>query len=606
MKKLLSTTIGAIILSFIYAKPLLASDLLTVYQDALSNDPTFQVSHYQWLADKEYIGVTRSYLLPQLDLTGSLYRGWDKVDGVTPGSAVTGYEDFANVGTYSVSLSQTVFNYSAWEQMKQAGAVAKSSEANYAYAAQDLINRTATAYFNVIQAMDVLRFTRSYKEALAQELDRSKERYKVGLVAVTDVDQTQAQYDVAVSEELSAKNQLDIAKEQLHAITNKYYPSFAVLDREAPLLSPNPTNIEEWVKKAESQNYKIAASTYSAEAAHDNLKAAAGSNLPTINAKGNYDYTYTKADGSQGLIDDTGAPYTVSGKSNSTEQTAYIGLFADFPVVSGGGAISKGYQAEYLYQQAMYNMEATRRNVLSSTRQSYLTVISDIGVVQADKQAIISNTSALNSTQQGYLVGTQTMVDVLTAEANLYNAQKQFVIDQTNYILQTVLLKENTGTLSYTDLQQINQWLKENRQTFDAETPVVASSTAAATSSTAVAKKSPAKTTAKSSTKKENLASIEKEVLAKDPKHYTVQLIASKSQKEVLAFSDGLNSPTKLYALTTSLQGEKFYLLLTGDFATKEEAQDAADKFAGEIVATSSAAKPLIRTFASVQTILKS
>jgi outer membrane protein len=577
MKKWLSVTTSCVLLGFLYSKPLLAADLLTVYQDALANDPTFQMYHYQWLSDKQYIWVTSSYLLPQVDLTGGISRNMQKTDGINLTTGVANSNFFTNQGNYGISLSQTIFNFNQWEQVRQASSIAKSSEATYTWAAQDLINRTATAYFTVLQDIDILRYARAYRESLAQQLERSKERYKVGLVAITDVDQNQAAYDSAVAQEITDSNNVDVAKEQLRAITNKYYDSFAKLNRDAPLLSPQPAQIDQWVNAAQRQSYQIASSLYASEAAHDYLKAQAGSGLPTIKAVGAYDYTHNDYNGSQTFLDPPNPPSTVPGSGKTINKVGMIGLSADFPVIQGGGVISRTYQAEYLYQKALSTLEQTRRMVITSTREAYLSVISGIGTVQADKQAIISNTSALRSTQEGYLVGTQTMVDVLTAESNLYLAQQQFITDQTKYILQTIALKEYTGVLSYTDLQQINVWLKEN-PTFSSETMP---SQVKAASTTKVIENTATTSTDSSSS-----------ISSKNPQHYTIQLIASNNQKEVTEFNNSHHFATETYTVATYRNNQKWYILTTGDYKTSAAAQAAAKKLAGN---------PWVRSFGSIQ-----
>ncbi len=114
----------------------------------------------------------------------------------------------------------------------------------------------------------------------------------------------------------------------------------------------------------------------------------------------------------------------------------------------------------------MQNRDATYLSTVNNTKQNFNNVLSFIGQVEADKQTIKSNQVSLQSIIDGYSVGTQTMLDVLTAQENLFSAWSDYSDDQYSYINATIALKQAAGTLSPIDLQEINSWLTEQRQPF--------------------------------------------------------------------------------------------------------------------------------------------
>jgi outer membrane protein len=78
--------------------------------------------------------------------------------------------------------------------------------------------------------------------------------------------------------------------------------------------------------------------------------------------------------------------------------------------------------------------------------------MSQISTVLALEQAVVSTTTALNSTRAGFEVGTRTAVDVVTAEKLLSQSKRNFARAKYDYVLEVLRLKKATGTLSPSDL----------------------------------------------------------------------------------------------------------------------------------------------------------
>lgn len=542
----------------------LAINLLQAYNEALANDPTFQIARSQWLSDREEIAINRAGLLPQFDISGLTYR--EHFDNTIP--VTIGRKDryYNNDAQYSLVLGQPLFNYQAWAAVRSAQSFVKASAANYGSAALDLINRTVSAYLAVLEADDVLRYTKAEKQAVASELDRTRERFKVGLATITEVDQVRAQYDATSAQEISDTNNLAVQKEKLREITGSHYQSFDKLTTKLPLIKPNPVNINDWADAARRQNYELMAARYSLQAAQENIRTQSAGHYPTLNLQGNMGQKYD-------------SNYTGTFRHN-TNFTALVGLSLDFPVVQGGYVSAKTRQAEYDYQNAASTLEKTDRSVVSNTRQAYLSVISAIGEVKAGKQAVISAKSSLASTQESYKVGTSTMVDVLGELSKLYEAEKNYATSQYNYLIQTLALKQAAGTLSINDVQTINSWLV---------IPFV--------------KAKPTKhKIIKAKTKKRQATATEKHLLAINPQHYAIQLMAAKHSQTIINFMGKHHIPGQAYSYTTyNNKGQKLYMLILGNYANLQSAHNAINKLPSAIKAQ----HPWPRTYANVHKEIK-
>lgn len=104
---------------------------------------------------------------------------------------------------------------SKWRQLTLQEKTAGISDVTFQTAEQSLILNTATAYFNVLKAIDKLSYTRAQKDAVYRTLDQTTQRFNVGTVAITDVQNARSNYDTVLAAEVSARNDLDNALETL-------------------------------------------------------------------------------------------------------------------------------------------------------------------------------------------------------------------------------------------------------------------------------------------------------------------------------------------------------------------------------------------------------
>ncbi len=598
MKKIATIIIGI----GLFSSQAFAIDLLGVYRQGLISDPAFQAANAKWLSDREQIAISYAGLLPHFDISGNydyaLING-PKINIVSDNNIdLTRGSYHSKTGSYALTLQQPLFNYQAWAQLKSSKALVKSAAATFAAAAQDLIYRTTSAYLNVLQASDVLRYTQAEKLATASQLQQTKERYKVGLVAITEVYQAQARYDLIVSQKISDKNNLAIAIEKLREITGKYYKSFAKLSKKLPLISPKPVSISRWAKVAQEQNYDLLAARYQLEAALENIKVESAARYPVLNAAGSYGQEYTN--NFQGISHDT------------TTDTTMLNLSLDFPIIQGGAVSAKTRQAEYEYQRATSILEKTKRSVISDTRQAYLGVMSGISEVKANKQAVISAKSSLQATQESYKVGTSTMIDVLQELSNLYESEKNYSTSQYNYLIETLALKQAAGTLSISDIQIINSWLKANNPT--TSKPILKYKVKKLTNKKIT--KAPLKTNrntipTKTRTQKTNnekkvrkaraTTVSEKYLLKINPKHYTIQLMAARNNNTVINFINTHKLPLKIHCFQTYHKNKKQYILITGNYSSLKQAHIALQKLPSKFKTL----HPWIRNYATIHKAIK-
>ncbi|MET1256607.1 TolC family outer membrane protein [Aliikangiella maris] len=453
-----------------------ADNLLDIYNLAKDNDPVFLASEAGRKASNERVNQSLAGLLPQLTASAGYELADNESTRTTKGiftpigdpnnpqniDVTQNSESETDGYSWRIQLNQEIYNHTTWLTLSRSEKEALRSNVQHEGARHELIIRVAEAYFNVLAAKDSVAFSKAETEAVSKELAQTKQRFEVGLIAMTDVHEAQSRHDRAVANQISAQNALDNAHEALQQITGQYHYGLLSLKSDIPLKNPVPSDIKAWVKESESNNISIKASKIALEIAKKNIDISQSGHYPTVGLQA----TYSDSDR------DTTSPAFprendageligfVDATTNSTNPSTTISLNVNIPLYSGGQTSSRTKESQSLYVQASHNLEADHRRAVSETRNAYLGVVAAVSSVNALKQAVISSQSALEATQAGFEVGTRTIVDVLLQTQQLFDAKRQHARARYDYILNTLKLKQAAGLLDEKDLGLVNKMLR--------------------------------------------------------------------------------------------------------------------------------------------------
>ncbi|MEZ9057143.1 outer membrane channel protein TolC [Vibrio pelagius] len=437
MRKLLPLFISAAIGSL--SSSAFADTLAEVYDQAKQNDPTLLRSAAQRDAAFEAVTSSRSTLLPQINLTANydINRGDRDYDSGNNSNLDN------NSWGVGVGFTQELYQRSSWITLDTAEKTARQADSAYAAEQQGLILRVATAYFEVLRAQDNLEFVRAEKAAVARQLEQTKQRFEVGLSAITDVHDAQAQYDAVLADEVLAENTLTNNYEGLREITGQEHSNLSILDTDRFSASKSSESAVALVEQAQEKNLSLLAARISQDIAKDNISLASSGHLPSLTLDGSY---------------------SLADQSNSSEDYDQdglnLGLNLVVPLYTGGNTTSLTKQAEYNYVAASEDLEATYRSVVKDVRAFNNNISASIGALRAYEQSVVSAQSALEATEAGFDVGTRTIVDVLDSTRRLYDANKNLSDARYNYILSVLQLRQAVGTLSEQDIVDVNAGLK--------------------------------------------------------------------------------------------------------------------------------------------------
>ncbi len=412
-----------------------AADLSEIYQMAVSKDSVIQASRAQFEAAVEALPLARSAMLPQIALTADIAENESNDD----------FDGRFGSDSYGASITQNVFNSAAMRSIKKAKVTVSQAESTLKEAEQDLMFRVAEAYFNVLTAREAYSAASSSREAIASQTEQAESRFDVGLSAITDVKEAQAQLDLAVAREVVAENQLALAREALRVIINQDVPPLDGLKDDAKLTAPEPTSVEEWITVAKANNPRLEVARKDHELAEADISIERAGRLPTVALVGGYQNQSSDQSSLTGFQTDN--------------ESGQIKLQLDYPLITGGSTSALIRQAKSRATQASFNLETVQRAVVQETRDAYLTVLADISQTNALEKALNSTEVAKDATQAGFDAGTRTAVEVLVSLQETFNAYADYAAARHQYVVSSLELRLAAGILAEKHIDSISRSL---------------------------------------------------------------------------------------------------------------------------------------------------
>ncbi len=420
-----------------------AGDLLQVYKDALANDAQYASARASLTAGQEKPVQGRAGLLPGIALKGSDTKSSTDVEV----DAVSGSRTLKGVtNTWTLALSQPLFNWGNWQQYEQSKLSLLVSEAQFAQAKQDLILRVAQAYFDVLAAQDTLETLRAQKSAISEQLASAKRNFEVGTSTITDTHEAQARYDLVTAQEFAGQSDLQVKRAALQQIIAKDSGELATLKVGVKLSEPQPALIDDWVSSAEKQNFSVVASQVAVEIAKREIQRNRAGHYPTVDL-----VATTGRSSNAGAGNPNGAGIT---------KPTTIGVQWNIPIFAGFSVDSRVKEAIALEDKSRSDYENARRTAAQGARQAFVGVSSGLAQVKAYEAAEVSSQSALDSNKLGYQVGVRINIDVLNAQQQLYTTRQTLAKARYDTILNGLRLKSAAGTLKEDDLAEVNTLLQ--------------------------------------------------------------------------------------------------------------------------------------------------
>jgi outer membrane protein len=441
-----------------------AETLGDVFQEAKQNDALLKSQAAQAAAGRETGNIYKAPLLPQAALGATKSKSKNDIQGYRcssssmGGSSTTGLgnghcDDVrSNTTSSNLTVTQTLFNMEQWYDFQKGKKLGEQADAQYRVDEMEFMVHVVDTYIGVLHAIDTYQTALAQEKAIARQLDQAKQRFDVGLIAITDVQESQATFDSAHVETLSALGNIGIAFEAVEQLTGQRLEKVAPLSADLPVKMLQPEAQAEWEKLALENNPGLNVATLAVDASRENAKARRAAHLPTL--YGSFQHSNSDGDINYG---------NGFGTMNDDMNGNTVALNLRIPLYSGGGVSAARRQAYQQQIAAEEKLTDSQRSVVQGARSYHLAVTTDIQRVSAQKQAIVSAQSALDATQAGYEVGTRNIVDVLDAEQRLYRVKLSYSTARYQYILDTLRLLQTAGTLTDANVLTLNQWMEPEK-----------------------------------------------------------------------------------------------------------------------------------------------
>jgi protease secretion system outer membrane protein len=390
-------------------------------------------------AGEENRAIGKAGLLPQVN--ASAYD--NKVNGTQRQNGIDRDLDYDSKGA-NVRLRQPLFNKQKMAEYRQGKQRADYSVAVFDAKSQDAAVRLAESYFDVLLASETILLAKSKLNAFEEQLASAKRRMELGAGTITDIDESVARRDLAEAELIEAQDNLVNARRKLEEYIGEPPESLTTLQPNfatPPLL---PSNLQDWLVKAQADSPLIHARRHSSALAEEEVKRAKAGHWPTLD----FVAGYTAGD-SQSISE-----------LNQRNRYSSIGLEVNFPLYSGGGTSALARQASANSYKAMDELDATRQEVITGTTREYQGVQSGAQRIHALEKAVASNERSLASTRKGFKEGgTSTNSDVLNAEELLFVARHDLFEAKLRYLMSRLRLASSVGSLGDDDIDHINNYL---------------------------------------------------------------------------------------------------------------------------------------------------
>lgn len=419
------------------AAPVEKTDLVQLYHESRLEDPRILSAYAKAQSGEDRQREAFGKLLPQVTAVSS----WNRITRDTTIDR-TSY----STERYVLSLTQHLYNKEVWEGYQKFKSLASQknfeNDSILAEATVDLANR----YFVALAADDDLELIIAERRATQKNLDRVNALYKRQMAMVTDVLELQARVDTLAAQELEARNQVQLSREALSEIVGRPVTERLSRVREDIALAVPGESLTTWVERAAQENPALKAKESALDASTAALREGKGGHYPSLSVNLSAQRSNVGYENAQNVRADS---YVAA-------------LNLQVPIYSGGSTSARVRALHNEELVAEQDLEAMRRQVVKETTKAYLTAQTTIEKIKALKRAMESSEQSSIAAQKGFQFGVVNAVDVLDSVKKEYQARRDLLKSQYDFITNLLVLNRWVGELSEQTMVNVNAWLSDS------------------------------------------------------------------------------------------------------------------------------------------------
>lgn len=409
---------------------------------AHESEPGYRAAKADVAASRAKVRQARGAMLPQLTATANSNGNRRRYE--TLGNVPPALHDRYHSNGDQLSLNQAVWHPADIASLHQS----KEEEAEAVYqlddAEQQLYQKVATAWFDLMQARDEMEFTQAQSDTLRAKWDIAKKAASVGEKSRPEADEAHAKYEGADADHASAE--LD-HETKLAALEQWIGPADGLLqpylrdDARIPDLVGG--DLDEWLEQIDTHCPALHAADRAVAAADANVRKQRAGHQPTL------DLVATYGDTDQAVGNFPGQPgYRI--------RQAAVGLQLNVPLYSGGTQSAKVAEAIAERDKALDQRDAVRRQAILNVKTAFFNWKAGRAKAAAARTAMQAATSLLKVAQKGLVRGLKTDADLLDARQQLMTAQNDLRKGCYEQLSAYVKLKATLGELSAADVDELD------------------------------------------------------------------------------------------------------------------------------------------------------
>lgn len=429
--------INTLICALLACQPAAAATLLEAINAAGEWNSEYQAQKNARLAGQEKWDQGLAGLLPTVQIDGN-YTQQDQPKA-SYGAKVTRHN-------YSVNLNQPLFDVSKYADFMRGQALAKVADVEFARAQQKLIGDVSSAYFEVLYQREVLQAARAALQVYGRQLAQARAALDLGEGLRMDVDEAQANYDRAASDQIAATNALEVAGVSFQRLSGLNADRIDAINESCATRTPTG-DLKSLLAQSEVDNLDIRRAVFQLAQTQADVTAAYGSQLPVVNLQAGYGGNWSRGENENGLDEIFG---TTSKTRNIT-----VGVVVTVPLFSGGGQMSRAREAVYNRMQAKDLLNDARRKAQQDTRSAWLDITNGIALLNALHQAVTSADSKVKSTEYGREMGLRSGIDELNARQRYYDAVRELADARYNLLKNRIKLLSVSGQLGFSSINAL-------------------------------------------------------------------------------------------------------------------------------------------------------
>lgn len=328
----------------------------------------------------------------------------------------------------SLTLTQRIADFGQTSgAVRAAEARVLAGRATLAQVEQTILLETAEAYLGVVWGEQNLALNRANMVVLTRQWDAAQAGYDRQMTTLTDRSQAQARLANAKARLRKAEEDLDTARGRYAAVVGEMPGSLSF----PPLPATLPDSRDAAMAEATRANPSVQNAEYTLEAARAAVESAEAGLLPVVNLEASDAYS------------------TNTSVAVSDQRVQTLGVVVRMPLYQGGAEYARIQARKQDLGQRRQQVDAARRSVRQQALQHWNALAAAAAQADSFETSVQANQIARDGVAAEHLrLGTRTLLDVLNAEQELFEARINRIGAQRDHLTAAYRILAATGRMN--------------------------------------------------------------------------------------------------------------------------------------------------------------